>query len=144
MQKLQNLLILSLFFAITLNLQSCKIAFNDYDIDRFMQQAKRYMIIREALDPNSDILTPFECNWWLEKHRENEGLHQRPKYPAIWDITEVDHIVEMPMHLGHPQIVSIVLFIEEQERRICEEMQRYPPTIEDSKGRHPAHPYLQR
>ena len=74
---------------------------NDSAIERFIKEAKIYINIREALNPDSTCFdSDEERDVWLEKYRQDETLFRKPPHCPVWDLVEEQDITETPMHLG--------------------------------------------
>jgi hypothetical protein len=74
---------------------------NDSLIARFMDEATTYINIKEALDVTSQsFLDDEERQHWLDLYNNDNGNFHKPKYPAIWDLYQINDFTETPMHLG--------------------------------------------
>lgn len=70
--------------------------FNKSLINRFIEEARAYINIKEARNPGSVVFTSEdERQYWFDQER-----FELPNYPAMWDLVEIEEITETPMHLG--------------------------------------------
>lgn len=75
---------------------------NEALIKRFVSESRDYINIREALNPESEVFlrSPEVRDSIRQKHLSNPTLFHKPKYPAVWDLVEIEDITETPMHLA--------------------------------------------
>jgi hypothetical protein len=71
---------------------------NDCLLDRFVDEARSYINIREAANPERRVV--FEPEDLLRYQRKLEkGEHRLPQYPPAWDLVQIQDTTETPMHL---------------------------------------------